>query len=142
MLNTITRTVTLNHSGNSLNNPIVGDVPTAVGDNIKFRATLNKQNSAETLKQCWIYANSKIFATLTSRCVTTDYTIYVDIISGKDTYGSSDREAALNILYFTTTNGVVISEFYVVRMPHKMITLDGYDADTSTAPLIYPVYNG
>ena len=130
------RYITINHAGDSVNNPILADT---TGSTIRFRATLNKQNSSETLKSCWIYANNKVFTDLTSKCVETDYTVYVDIIGGTDTY-TPNRVPQLNLLYFSTTLGVSKYGFYSVRTPLKVITLDGYDGRDSSKPLIYPVY--
>lgn len=126
----------VNNAGDSIYNPILVD---NVGNNLKFKATLNKQNANETLKHCWIYANDKIYTDLTARCVTTDFTIYVLITGGIDTYAPY-RTASLNTLYFTTTLGVVTHSFYSAQTPIKMITLDGYNGRTTSTPLIYPIY--
>lgn len=137
------RYLTLNNAGDSENNPIVATTTTfkTVTGYVNFRATLNKQNSSETLKSCWIYANNKIFKSLTSQCVETDYSIHVDIDNGVDTYVAVDRQPHLNILYISTTNGVAKYAFYAILFPAAIITLDGYNADTLNKPLVYPVYN-
>ena len=120
----------LNNGGDSVENPILAG--------LHFRATLNKHNAEETLRRCWVSVNDAVFTDLTSSCVTTDYTIYIDLESDVDF--SYDDPPVKNTLHFTTTNCHVKAHIYVATQPDAMVLLDGYNANQILEPIIVPMY--
>jgi len=134
---------TLNHAGNSQDNPIL--------QGLRFRVTLEKHDSAETLKKAWVESPlGVVFYDLTSLASTTDTTISFAIESGVQLRHAFP--AALNVIHVSTSSGKVKRGAYVVSAygnaidvgvrlettgtPPNRIELDGYNGDDFTKPHI------
>jgi hypothetical protein len=122
------RMARLNGAGEDKDNPIV------LG--IHFRITYHKHGPSETFKKCWITSNDEVFSDLTSRCIESSTTIYVDVESGVDL--ESDAPAILNKMHFTTNFGHIKYGIWVTKVDAvAVVTLDGYNATISANPYIY-----
>ncbi len=126
------RHATLHHGGNDIDNPILhGQYLTIV---------LNKQDDEQALKLCVVLVGGSIFYDLTSLCVEDRESVSVDVVAG--THLESGYPAVKNVVRFTLTPHVMSKQtIYVATRPGAMITLDGYNADDITKPLIYPIYD-
>lgn len=124
---------TLHHAGSAEDNPVLEDVA--------LRIKLHKNGSDETLRKCWVQVGQAVFKDLTLTAVSTKEEITVDIVAGVDL--SAAASAIKNIVHFTTSRHRHVStDIWVATRPDVMITLDGYNAEDPTKPLIYPFFRG
>ena len=121
-------TATLNHAGDSIQNPIVA----GLGHRIVF----SKHNSSETLRHVWIDSENGQRILLDSYATESPEAIILDLVSGTHTFAGDPP--VRNRLHITTTNAHVWTDFYVATLPTNKILLNGYNAESSSAPLIWP----
>lgn len=134
---------TLNHAGDSVDNPIVEGLP--------FKITVEKHDATDTLKKAWVESPlGTVFLDITSLAVVTDTSISFSIDSS--THLAHGTPAELNIIHISTTSQKVKRGLYVVTaawttlgagarlsdaesLPHR-IKLDGYNGDNFLKPHI------
>jgi len=121
----------LHHGGNDVDNPILeGQILT-----IK----LHKKDDTHTLRKAYVLVGGAIFFDLTSLAVETREYVTIDIEAG--VHLSASFPAKKNVIVFTIGPGSSSKQIlWVATKPAAMITLDGYNADDVTKPLIYPLY--
>lgn len=125
------RFATLHHGGNDRDNPILEDQYLTI--------VLNKQDYDQVLKLCVVMVGGSIFYDLTSLCVEDRESISVDVVAG--VHLQAGYPPVKNVVRFTVTPHVMSKQvIYVASQPGAMITLDGYNAEDITKPLIYPIY--
>ncbi|UCG53562.1 MAG: hypothetical protein JSW58_08390 [Candidatus Latescibacterota bacterium] len=125
------RSAKLHHGGSDRDNPILAEQ--------RLTIVLNKQDADQALKKVWVSVAGAVFFDLTSLAVETDTTVTVDVIAG--THLQSGFPAIENTIHFTTTPHVHSKQaVWVASQPEAMITLDGYNANDPSQPLIYPIY--
>ena len=123
--------LTLNHAGDSENNPILAGLRQTI--------TYHKSSESEVLKRCWI-TGSGHRKELTASCVENTNTITVDILHGTNSFSGGDPVE--NTIHITTDKCHFYGTFYVMNQPNNMIELDGYNANDSDEPLVVPLYPG
>ena len=125
------RFTVLHHGGNDLDNPILEDQTLTI--------VLHKQDDDQLLKKCFVVVDGEIHADLTAQCVETREEITLNVTAGVELV--ADFPAKKNVIHFTTTPHLNSRQVvYVATQPNAMVTLDGYNCDDPTEPLIYPIY--
>lgn len=121
----------LNHGGNSTDNPVL--------DGMALTLKLHKQDASELLRQVWVTVGKVVHAKLTPLAIESRFDVTINIVAGIELQAADP--AVKNIIHFTTSEHRHVSVIvYCATKPPALITLDGYNADDFTKPLIFPFF--
>lgn len=121
----------LNHGGTSPDNPLL--------EGMAVRLRLQKHDANETLRQCWVVSEGRVFKKLTPIVVETTHEMTVDIVIGEHVEATLPPKQS--VIHFTTSRHRHARAFiWAAPQPAAMITLDGYNGANWQRPLIYPYY--
>ncbi len=124
--------IVVNNAGDSPENPVV--------TGFKFRVTLHKHSALVTVSRAWIThggSASMDVTDVTGSVTENDEDAFYDVTTGTEI--KSDTPALLNVLHWTTSDGVHIKRgLFCAERPEHEILFNGYDAKDATKPRIIP----